>query len=258
MRTNHVKAALARGETTLGAWLTLPTSFSARLIARQGFDWLMIDTEHAPIDLTRLVEMVGAVADSHGPAPIVRVASNTAENIKRALDSGAWGVLVPMVNTAAEARAVVMAAKYPPQGARSIGGFFAPLGFDATRADYATQANSEIIVAIQLESKEAVENCDEILAVPGLDLAFVGPNDLHASLGLAPRSESDEPLFLNALERIKKVAARHNVPLGMFTSGGQAARQRAEEGFRFISVTSDVAALEAGLTTHLKAARGEA
>lgn len=255
MKTNHVKAALKRGETMFGAWLMLPSTFSARLIARQGFDWLMIDTEHAPIDLTTMAEMVGAVADAHGPAPMVRVASNSVENIKRALDSGAWGVLVPMVNTPEEAQAVVMASRYPPMGGRSIGGAFASLGFGTTRPVYAEHANDEILVAIQLESQLAVENCEEILAVPGIDLAFVGPNDLHASLGLAPRSESEEPLFNAALTKIKEAAARHNIPLGMYASNGQAAQARAREGFRFICVTSDGASLEQGLKANLTTAR---
>ena len=257
MKTNHVKAALIRGETLFGAWLSLPSPFTARQIARQSFDWLMIDTEHSPIDQSLMALMVASVADANGPAPFVRVPFNSVENIKRALDSGAWGVLVPMVNTADEARAVVDACKYPPEGGRSIGGAFAPLGFGTTdRQEYFEAANREILVAIQLESKQAVENCDEILAVPGLDLAFVGPNDLHASLGLPPRSESDDPMFNDALERLKKVAARHAVPLGMYCSGGQAAAARAQEGFRFISVTSDLAALDQGLRASLAQARG--
>lgn len=256
MRSNHVKAALQRGETMYGAWLGLASPFVARLIARQGFDWLMVDTEHAPIDLTTMYEMVGVIADARGPAPFVRVASNTVENLKRALDSGTWGVLVPMVNSREEAEAVVRACQYPPEGERSIGGAFAPLGFDSRRAEYAEFANREILVGIQIESQQAVDNCEEILSVPGLDLAFIGPNDLHASLGLRPRSESEEPVFNEALGRVKEVAARYNIPLGIFASNGQAARARAAEGFRFISVIGDIAALEQGLDLNLRNAKG--
>lgn len=254
MKTNHIKVALQRGEAVFGAWLGLPSPFSARLIARQGFDWLVIDTEHAPIDITLTVQMVGAIADAGG-VPIVRVASNTVENIKRALDSGAWGVVVPMVNTKEEAEAVVRACKYPPEGERSIGGAFAGLSFNANRADYYTQSNREILVIIQLESKQAVDNCEEILSVPGIDVAFVGPNDLHASLGLLPRSESAEPVFNAALEQIKAVARSKNVPLGIFSTNGEAAASRAQEGFQFISTTTDIQSLEQGLARNLNSAR---
>lgn len=256
MRTNHVKAALQRGETVFGAWLGLPSPFSVRLIARMNFDWLMIDTEHAAIDVNLMAQMVGVVADANGPAPLVRVPSNSVENIKRVLDSGAWGVLVPMVNSRAEAEAVVAACKYPPEGARSIGGAFAPLGFGTTnRVEYANQANREILVGVQLESREALENCEDIISVPGIDLAFVGPNDMHASLGLTPRNESEDPVFRSALERIKEVAASYKIPLGMFASDGAAALARAREGFQFISVTTDLGSLQQGLEANLKAAR---
>lgn len=233
----------------------IPNLFTARLIARQNFDWLMVDTEHAPIDQTLMAQMVGTIADVGGPVPIVRVPSNSVENIKRALDSGAYGVLVPMVNTREEAEAVVRAAKYPPVGGRSIGGAYSNLAFEADRTEYYNQANTEILIAIQLESREAVENCEEILSVPGIDMALIGPNDLHASLGLPPSSESTHPVFNQALDRIKEVAARHNIPLGMFSSNGPAARQRAEEGFKFISLTSDIASLQQGLEINIASAR---
>ncbi len=258
MRTNHVKAALARGEATFGAWIGLPSPFSLRLIAHLGFDWLMIDTEHSPIDVNLMAQMVGVVADANGPAPLVRVASNTVENIKRALDSGAWGILAPMINNAEEAAGVVAACKYPPEGVRSIGGAFAPLGFGTMRrAEYGEFANREILVAIQIESKEGLENCEDIMGVPGLDLVFIGPNDLHASLGLTPRVESQDPVFLAALERVKAAASQHNMPLGIFASDGQSAQARAREGFRFMNVTTDIAALQQGLELNLNAARSK-
>lgn len=254
MKANHLKAALQRGEAVFGAWLSLPSIFTARLVAKQGFDWAVVDTEHAPIDLEKMTEMVAVIAEAGG-VPFVRVAFNTVENIKRALDSGAWGIIVPMVNSRAEAEAVVKAAKYPPEGERSIGGAFAALGFGASKSDYYTQANREIIIAIQLESKTAVDKCEEILSVPGIDIAFIGPNDLHASLGLMPRSESNEPAFLAALARIKEVAQQKKIALGIFASHGQAAAERVQEGFQFVNATGDLAALEQGLTQNLKAAR---
>ncbi len=255
MRVNHIKAALARGEVMFGAWCGLPTPFPYRLMARAGFDWLMVDMEHSPIDFGLMGEIVGAIADSHGAAPFVRVPSASVENIKRVLDNGAWGVLAPMVNTAEEARAIVSACKFPPVGNRSLGGLYAPISFETGRAEYAAKANDEIMVMVQIESQAGLANVDEILSVPGVELAFIGPNDLLSSLGLAPTTESTEPRFLEAVDTIRKAARRHNKPLGMFASNGEAARERAGEGFQFISVSTDMGSLLSGLAQNLKQAR---
>jgi 4-hydroxy-2-oxoheptanedioate aldolase len=254
MKTNHVKAAMQRGEATFGVWLGIPSVFTARLLARSSYDWLVVDTEHAPTDVTVMSQMVGTIADAGG-VPVVRIAANTVENIKRALDSGTWGLVVPMVNTKEEAVAAIQAAKYPPVGERSIGGAYAAMGFGTSRAEYYNRANDEILVILQIESKQAVENCEEIMDVPGIDVIFIGPNDLHASLGLQPRSESDEPIFNAALDKVKAAARARNIPLGIYASNGQAAAARAAEGFQFISAISDIAALETGITLHLQAAK---
>src|SRR6266702_4345203 len=156
MRTNQVKEKLRRGEPALGAWLSLPSVPSARIMARLGFDWLMVD-------------MVATIADAGTCAPIVRVPGNSVEWFKWALDAGAWGVVVPMVNTREEAQRVVEFAKYPPLGNRSIGGAFGPYGFGITDwPSYARTANDEIIVTIQIESAQALQNLDDILSVPGI------------------------------------------------------------------------------------------
>jgi len=257
MKTNHVKVALERGEISWGSWLGLPSALVARLTARAGFDWLMVDMEHSPINFTMMCEIVGVIADANGPAPFVRVPSNTVENIKRVLDSGAWGILCPMVNSVAEAEMIVSACKYPPEGTRSIGGMYAPLSFEATRPEYMSRANQDIVVAVQIESRAGLENVDKILAVPGVDMAFIGPNDLHASLGMTPTFESNEPVFIEAVETIKAAAARNKVAMGILCSNGAAAHQKAQEGFHFIGITSDNSALLYGLAQNLKAARGE-
>jgi 4-hydroxy-2-oxoheptanedioate aldolase len=257
MRMNHVKAALAEGKATFGAWLGLPSPLAARLTARAGYDWLMVDMEHSPLNYTMMAEIVGVIVDAQGPAPFVRVPENTLGNIKQVLDSGAWGILCPMVNSAEEAEAIVSWCKYPPAGTRSIGGMFAPLGFNVSRTEYLPHANNEVMVAIQIESKAGLDNVDKILAVPGIDIAFIGPNDLHASLGLTPALESTQPLFLEAVETIKGAAARHKVAMGILASGGEVAAQHAKNGFQFIGATSDSWALVNGLTQSLKTARGE-
>src|SRR5947209_18941004 len=219
MRTNQVKEKLKRGEPAVGAWLSLPSVPSARVMARLGFDWLVLDMEHTAQNAVLMADMVATIADSGTCAPMVRVPGNSVEWFKWALDAGAWGVVVPMVNSREEAQRVVEYAKYPPLGARSIGGAFAPYGFGITDwHDYAQTANDEIIITIQIESAQALQNLDEILSVPGIDVAFVGPNDLHAQLGLTPSTEGAEPVFTDALERIKAAARKHHLATGIFSS----------------------------------------
>ena len=187
---------------------------------------------------------------------MVRVPTNSVEWFKWALDAGAWGVVVPMVNTREEAQRAVEHAKYPPRGTRSIGGAFGPYGFGITDwPSYARTANDEIIVTVQIESQQALQNLDDILSVPGIDVAFVGPNDLHAQLGLTPSSDGAEPEFMDALERIKTAARKHSVALGIFSSNGETAAERVRQGFQMISVTTDISSMIAAATQNLHTAR---
>src|SRR5947209_11590413 len=258
MRTNQVKEKLKRGEPALGAWLSLPSVSSARIIARLGFDWLVVDMEHSAQNPVLMADMVATIADAGTCAPMVRIPANSVEWFKWTLDAGAWGVVVPMVNSREEAQRVVEYAKYPPLGARSIGGAFAPYGFGITDwPGYARVANDEIIVTVQIESALALQNLDEILSVPGIDVAFVGPNDLHAQLGLTPSTEGAEPEFVEALERIKAAAQKHHVALGIFSGGGEAAAERVRQGFQMISVTTDLSSMIAAATRNLRVARGQ-
>jgi 4-hydroxy-2-oxoheptanedioate aldolase len=257
MRTNQVKEKLKRGEPVLGAWLSLPSVPSARIMARLGFDWLVVDMEHSAQNPVLMADMVATIADAGTCAPFVRIPANGVEWFKWALDAGAWGIMVPMINTREEAQRVVEYAKYPPLGNRSIGGAFGPYGFGITdKSDYAQAANDEIIVTIQVESKQALENLDDILSVPGIDVAFVGPNDLHAQLGLTPSSEGAEPEFVEALERIKAGARNHHVAPGIFSSNGEAAAERVRQGFQMINVTTDISSMIAAATRNLRSARG--
>jgi 4-hydroxy-2-oxoheptanedioate aldolase len=162
-----------------------------------------------------------------------------------------------MVDTREDAQRVVAYAAYPPLGTRSIGGTFGPYGFGIIdRPSYARTANDEILVAVQIESAQALQNLDDILSVPGLDVAFVGPNDLHAQLGLTPSSEGAEPEFVEALKRIKAAARKHHVALGIFSSDGEAAVERVRQGFQMISVTTDISSMIAAATRNLRIARG--
>ncbi len=183
MRANHVRRRLAAGEPSIGTWLSLPSPEAAEYVSRLGFDWLVVDTEHNPIDIRTLAQMFAAMAASN-TAPMVRIPWNSAENFKRVLDAGAWGVVVPMVNSREEAEQAVSAARYYPDGTRSVGGGRFPMSFDTGAEEYFRNANDQILVVLQIEHIQGVENADAILSVPGVDACFIGPNDLAASMGL--------------------------------------------------------------------------
>ncbi|MBI3912247.1 MAG: 2-dehydro-3-deoxyglucarate aldolase [Armatimonadetes bacterium] len=244
MRVNTVKRRLKEGEASIGTWLGIPSAISARYVAQVGFDWLTVDLEHQPIGIETAAEMFAAIAMA-GSCPLARVPWNTAENIKRVLDCGAWGIVVPMVNTRAEAEAAVAAAKYPRRGIRSVGGALHALNFQADPASYYARANDEILVVIQAESPQAVENADAILSVEGVDAVFIGPNDLLAQMGRPPRMETDDPEFVQALEHIRVTAAKYGVAAGIHTADYEAINRRLAEGFRFLALASDARLLVA-------------
>jgi len=238
MKTNPVRAKLKRGEPSVGTWLTLPDPFGAHLMAKTGFDWLTTEMEHTPMTLETAAQSFSIIAAS-GCVPLARVPLNTVENIKRVLDVGVWGIIVPMVNSRAEAEAVVRAARYRPIGERSIGGALHAANFATDAATYYAKANEEILVVVMAEHVQAVENIDAILSVPGLDVVFVGPNDLHASMGQPPSFDSDDPQFNAALKRILSSAKRHNVAAGIHVLDATQAQRRINEGWQFIAVASE-------------------
>jgi 4-hydroxy-2-oxoheptanedioate aldolase len=231
--------------------LSLPGTAAARLLARMPCDWFAVDAEHGPMDAETMTHMVAAIADA-GRAPIVRVAHANVENIKRALDAGAWGIIAPMINTPAEAEAVVAAAKFPPMGQRSFGSAWAGLALGMSMAEYRWEANSQTLVFAQVESQTALEHLDGILGVPGLDGVFVGPVDLAISLGLEPDPENPHHVLKEAIEEVLRAANAHRLPAGIYCSDAQAAAERIRQGFLLVNVASDVSALLAGVRAQLE------
>jgi 4-hydroxy-2-oxoheptanedioate aldolase len=255
MRNNLLKAKLARGESCRGIWLGLPSAHSARLLARLPVDWLAIDAEHAPVGVELLAQMVASSAEANGPAPLVRLSQASTENIKLALDAGAYGVIAPMMNTLEEVERVVAWSKFPPAGQRSFGSAYAGLAFDLSMPDYLRQANNQTLAIIQVESQAALGNLDAMFAVPGVDLAFVGPVDLSISLGLDPLPENPHPNFHEALREIQRAAQAHHLPLGIYCSNGKAAAERIRQGFLLVNVANDVSLLQRGALAELEASR---
>lgn len=240
----------ASGEETLGFWLAVPTVISAEIAARHPVQYVCVDTQHGVNDYMTMVGMVQAI-ELAGNTPIVRVPWNEPGIIGKTLDAGAYGVIVPMVNTRAQAEALVHAARYAPEGSRSWG----PLVASLRHPDNRQWAAEHVAVIPMIETAEALENLDDILSVPGIDAVYVGPADLSLSLGLAPQSDHDDPVFNDALAAIVEGCRRHGVVPGMHATGPLVERRR-EQGFRMITVTSDALAMRAGFAAELAAAAG--
>jgi len=238
MRTNFVRQKLQRGEPTVGTWLTLPSTTAASLMARTPFDWLTVELEHTPVTFETAAASFAIIAAS-GKVPLARIPWNTAENIKRVLDTGAFGIVVPMVNTRAEAEAAVAAARYSPLGQRSIGGQLHAVNFDTDASTYYARANDEILVIVMLEHIQAVRNAEEILSVPGIDAFFIGPNDLHNSMGLPPVFESTNAEFVQAVDHLLALGKKLKIPAGIHVIDAAAALRRIEQGFQFVAIASE-------------------
>lgn len=236
MRTNRVKAKLRSGEVSVGSWLACGHSLTAEIMAHIGFDWLVIDTEHGAIDIGTTQSMLQAISTTK-TVPMVRVAWNDIVMIKRPLDCGAYGVVIPMVSTMQEAVKAVQFCKYPPVGIRGIGGARRKL---YGGPDYFSHANEEIAVIVQIETAEGVKNIDDILSVEGIDAFFIGPNDLSASLGLTPQLDNRHPRFVEAAKALLAAGTRHGVAGGIHCGTPEAVNEVTEWGFQFIAISSEL------------------
>jgi 4-hydroxy-2-oxoheptanedioate aldolase len=239
MRVNRVKRILQSGGTSYGSWLSLGDLFASRMLARLNFDWLTLDLEHGAIDWAQAAMIFGAVADGGG-VPLARVPKGNHDYIKRVLDGGAWGIVVPMVDTVEQAKIAIAAAKYPPVGNRSLGGGMHALNFDCSTSDYFKKANDEILVVLQTESPTGIANAREIYSLPGVDAIFVGPVDLRAQMRKADGTEATDAQFEAALAEVVKIGRETGTPVGMHTMSPAAALERARQGMRFIAIGSEL------------------
>ncbi|HXH84779.1 MAG TPA: aldolase/citrate lyase family protein [Candidatus Tectomicrobia bacterium] len=238
MLTNHVKQRIRRGEPAFGSLLNFGDPLVAEMMAAVGFDWLLVDTEHGPIDLATMATMFATIT-RYPCAPFVRVHALSEENVKRVLDAGAWGVLAPNVRTRAEAELLVRACKYPPQGVRSLGAGRFALSFMTDAPTYFQRANDEILVIVQIEHHEAIKNIDAILSVPGVDACYVGPNDFCASLGLAPSLEPTHREFHEAMATLLAACRRHGVVAGIHCATAETVNRRIQEGWHLVGMLND-------------------
>jgi 4-hydroxy-2-oxoheptanedioate aldolase len=240
------------GGTTLGAWLSVPSSVTAEATARAGYDYVCIDTQHGAVEYADVVSMIPAI-ELGGGRPIARAPWNEPGIIGKLLDAGAHGVIIPMVNTVEEAEAAVRACRYAPEGARSSGPTLAQMRTDRPYFEWATD---NVACIPMIETVQAVENIDAILEVPGIDAIYVGPSDLSITLGLGPGNHDESPAFLDALDAISAACQRAGVVAGIHATGALTG-DRLDRGYRMVTVTGDLQAMKIGLAGELARARGE-
>jgi 2-dehydro-3-deoxyglucarate aldolase/4-hydroxy-2-oxoheptanedioate aldolase len=234
---NRLKRLLKAGKKTAGAWAQLCSPTSAEILCRAGFDWLLIDMEHSPADLQTLVAQLQAMG-AYGVAPLVRAPWNDLVWIKRILDAGAYGVMIPSVNTREQAIAAVQACKYPPVGIRGIAGSPRAAGFGRDTSAYLKRANDEILVILQVETPQAIENLDAIGKVPGVDALFIGPMDLSTSMGHL--GNPAHPEVQAAIATVEAKAKALGMPLGTISAGWEQAKMLYDRGYQLITLLSDV------------------
>jgi 4-hydroxy-2-oxoheptanedioate aldolase len=250
---NHALAQWKSRSPSIGAWINLPELHTAEYIARMGFDWVCFDLQHGLMSYSHLLALMPAISATRA-TPLVRVASSSASEIGRALDAGAHGVIVPMVNTAAEAAGAAAACRYPPQGIRSCG----PMrGAMLEGPGYLASANSEIACIAMIETAQGLENVSAIASTPGVDALFIGPIDLCYGLGLAPGSFGD-PRFVSAVGEIKAACESAGCAAGIFGYTPELARQALAQGFNFASAGTDIGFFREGARAALDTVRGVA
>lgn len=242
MRANPLKAILNRGDAVLTAWLSIPSAVSAETMGHLGYDAATLDLQHGLFSFEQTLGIFQALSST--PAvPMARVDGNDAVAIGRVLDAGAYGIICPMINSAAEARAFVSACRYHPVGTRSYGPARGQL---YGGADYFPKANGEILAIGMVETRAGLEALDEILAVDGLDGIFVGPNDLAIAFGKMPVSESDDPEIVAAIAHIRARTRAAGKIAGILASSGPAAVKRMAQGFNFVTSGGDAGLMTAG------------
>ena len=239
--THEFRARLKRGETLLGTMVTLASGASAEVLSTLGFDWLFVDGEHGPLEARELTEILQAVGDK--TPCIVRVPEAAEVPIKRALDLGAHGIIVPQVNTAEQAADVVRFARYAPEGSRGVG-LARAHGYGLKFREYLSAANREIAVIVQAEHARAVDNIDAIVRVPGIDAVLLGPYDLSASLGKL--GKIDDPAVVAAIDRVTEACKAAGMPLGYFGVTAAAVRPYVARGYTLIVAGVDTLYLANG------------
>ena len=242
---NPVAVALRAGEVSVGSWLNLASPLAAEVLATEGFEWLTVDMEHGPWDIAEAANGFRAI-ESRRVIPLARVWSHNPEVIARVLDAGALGVIVPHVSRRAQAEALVQAVRYPPVGNRSAG-----TGRNQTFVDYASEANNQILLIPQIEDLEGVDQIQEIMSVPGIDVGFIGPVDLGLSMGLRAEEIGKNSEHEAQLMRILEGCQAVGKPAGLPVPDAAAANKWISKGFQMIDLSNDLALLRQSVRCQL-------
>jgi 2-keto-3-deoxy-L-rhamnonate aldolase RhmA len=240
---NPVKKALKEGKVVIGATVTAASPDVAATLAGVGFDFLWIEMEHSPLTLETVRSMILATRGLKA-MPFTRVPVNEIWTAKRALDAGSLGVIFPFTSTRALAEQAVKACKYPPQGVRGYGPGMASSRWGMSGGDYAKFANENVLVVVIIEQKQAIDNIEEIASVPGIDVLFIGVNDLSYSLGVGGRT--NEPIVQEAVNKVLAAGKKYNIPVGYPAGNPTEINNRIAQGFRFFQASSDLGMMAAG------------
>jgi len=247
----RLRARLAAGQATVGTFVGAASPITAEACAAAGVDWLLLDLEHGSGGEEQVRDVVPA-AGAYGVPTLVRVESGARIRIGRVLDLGAAGVMLPRMDSAAEVREAVRHLRYPPDGDRGVATYNRACRF-ALDPGALARAGAEVLGVVQIESASAVEEVERIAAIDGVDVLFVGPQDLSFNLGVP--FALDSPIYLAALERVRGAAERHGKACGLLVGDGAAAAARRAEGWRFVAVGSDATLLAAAVAAELARAR---
>lgn len=239
MRENNIRSIWKRGGAVINGWLGIPSSIAAENMAQAGWDGLTVDLQHGHVDYQVAVTMLQAISTT-ATTPLARVPWMEPGIIMKLLDAGAYGIICPMINTRAECEAFVGACRYAPKGYRSFGPVRATW---YGGADYFKHANETIITMAMIETRQAVDNLDDILSVPELDSLYIGPNDLAISLGYAPSGVPTDPVVIDAIKTIVAGAKRHGIYAGIHCGSTAMAKQMIALGFQFVTLLADNAFL---------------
>ncbi len=247
MKKNIAKQKIKNGIPSIGTWVSSGNPLVCETLAGSGIDWINIECEHSSIDLSELVHCMRAVEHTNIPV-FVRVAGSDPLIIKRVVDSGALGIVVPDVKNAEEAKRAVDACRYPPVGKRGIGATRP----NAIYPDYMKHANEEICVVIMIEDIEAIKKIDSIMQVPGVDAIFIGPNDLAATLNVPLGMDNQHPKHLDAVNTVLEAGKKHGVPTGIHCGTPEEAIRRIEQGFLWMPIASDVALMRGAFSNAIQ------
>lgn len=238
-RAATLRKRLNSGELIRATWLTAADTYCTEVMANAGWDALVVDLQHGVVDYQAAVPMLQVMA-TKPVIPMARVPWNHPPDIMRMLDAGVAGIICPMINNAPAAKAFVGACRYAPEGYRSVGPNRVLLDLGLATPDYVAQGRDPVVAIAMIETREAIDNLNDILATPGLDAVYVGPSDLAVSLGLSPQADPSHPDVLAAMDKVVGHAAEHGIAVGCHVGSAEAALAMVARGFRFVTVANDV------------------